>query len=236
MEKLQTTINYFFKDKNLLKVALTHSSYSNEAKETLKNNERLEFLGDSVISLIVANHLFEMFPNETEGELTKVRAFFVCDNSLSTFAKKINLGSYLKVGKGEEQAGGRKRPSILEDAFEALVGAIYLDGGFEKAKEFVLGFLPKKIDIKKIDSVTDYKTKLQEITQKHNKNLKIEYVLTKEIGPDHDKGFEIQLKICDETIGVGKGKSKKRAEQEAAKNSLANLKENPDFFNKLNYN
>ena len=132
MEKLQTTINYFFKDKNLLKVALTHSSYSNEAKETLKNNERLEFLGDSVISLIVANHLFEMFPNETEGELTKVRAFFVCDNSLSTFAEKIDLGSYLKVGKGEEQAG------VAEKAFHDGCAILGYSTDFPKARDYTL--------------------------------------------------------------------------------------------------
>ncbi len=225
MNQLESKINYYFKNKEILNIALTHSSYSNEAKGNLKNNERLEFLGDSVISLIVANHLFEIFPKEAEGELTKVRAFFVCDNSLAKFAEKINLGEHLKIGKGEEQAGGRKRPSILEDAFEALVGAIYLDGGFDIAKNFVLGFLPKQIDIKKIESLTDYKTKLQEIVQKQKKNLNVEYVLAKESGPDHDKCFKINLNINKKTIGSGSGKSKKRAEQDAAKNALENLKD-----------
>ena len=223
-EELEKKIKYSFKNSNILEIALTHSSYSNEAKGNLKNNERLEFLGDSVISLIVANHLFEIFPEEAEGELTKVRAFFVCDNSLSKFAEKINLGEYLKIGKGEEQAGGRKRPSILEDAFEALVGALYLDGGFAVAKNFVLGFLPKQIDIKKIESLTDYKTKLQEIIQKEKQNLNVEYVLAKETGPDHNKSFKINLNVNKKTIGSGSGKSKKRAEQNAAKNALKNLK------------
>ncbi len=226
MKELQETIGYFFKDENILKTALTHSSYSNESKNNLKNNERLEFLGDSVISLIIATHLFEIFPKESEGELTKVRAFFVCDNSLSKFAEQINLGAYLLMGKGEEHAGGRSRLSILEDAFEALVGALYLDGGFSVAKNFVLGFLPKQIDIKKIDSLTDYKTKLQELVQKHDKNFKIEYILIKETGPDHDKSFEVELTINSKPISFGSGKSKKRAEQNAAKNALENLKNN----------
>lgn len=225
MKTLQEKIKYFFKDESLLKIALTHSSYSNEAKNKLKNNERLEFLGDSVISLIVSKHLFKTFPEEAEGELTKVRAFFVCDDSLAGFAEKIELGKYLKIGKGEEHAGGRSRPSILEDAFEALVGAIYLDGGFKAAKSFVLSFLPKTIDIKLIDSLNDYKTKLQEIIQKQKTPLNVEYILAKESGPDHDKRFEINLKINKKIMGYGFGKSKKRAEQEAAKNALEALKQ-----------
>ena len=223
MNSLIEKIHYNFKNKELLKIALTHSSYSNESKKEIKNNERLEFLGDSVISLIIANHLFEIFPEKSEGELTKVRAFFVCDNSLSNFAKQINLGEYLKIGKGEEHAGGRNRPSILEDAFEALVGAMYLDGGFEIAKNFVLGFLPKEIDVEKIDSLTDYKTKLQEKIQKKDKDLKAHYILKKESGPDHDKCFEIEILINSKAIGYGIGKSKKRAEQDAAKNALENF-------------
>ena len=219
-EDLEKKIKYSFKNSNILEIALTHSSYSNEAKGNLKNNERLEFLGDSVISLIVANHLFEIFPEEAEGELTKVRAFFVCDNSLAKFAEKINLGEYLKIGKGEEQAGGRKRPSILEDAFEALVGALYLDGGFSVAKNFVLGFLPKQIDIKKIESLTDYKTKLQEIIQKEKQNLNVEYVLAKETGPDHNKSFKINLNVNNKTIGSGSRKSKKRAKKTLQKTHL----------------
>ena len=224
MNKLQEKIGYFFNDINLLKTALTHSSYSNEVKSNIKNNERLEFLGDSVISLIIAKHLFETFPEEAEGELTKVRAFFVCDNSLSGFAEKINLGCYMKIGKGEEQAGGRKRPSILEDAFEALVGALYLDGGFKIAQKFLLEFLPDKIDIKKIESLTDYKTKLQETIQKIDKTFKIEYALAKETGPDHNKSFEISLVVNNKQIGYGIGKSKKRAEQNAAKDAIEHIK------------
>ena len=225
MDDLQKRIGYFFKDIKLLQTALTHSSFSNEVKNNVKNNERLEFLGDSVISLIIADHLFKTFPEEAEGELTKVRAFFVCDNSLSGFAEKIDLGRYMKIGKGEEQAGGRKRPSILEDAFEALVGALYLDCGFDIAQKFVLKFLPKEIDIKKIESLTDYKTKLQETIQKINRTFKIEYKLAKETGPDHDKSFEINLIVNKKPIGYGIGKSKKRAEQNAAKNAIENLKD-----------
>ena len=224
MKELQEKIKYFFKDESLLEIALTHSSYSNESKDNLKNNERLEFLGDSVISLIVSKHLFKTFPEEAEGELTKVRAFFVCDDSLASFAEKIYLGKHLKIGKGEEHAGGRSRPSILEDAFEALVGAIYLDGGFKAANAFVLSFLPKTIDIKLIESLNDYKTKLQEIIQKQKNPANVEYILAKESGPDHDKRFEINLKINKKIVGYGFGKSKKRAEQEAAKNALETLK------------
>lgn len=191
-------------------------------KSACKNNERLEFLGDAVISLILAHHLFKTFPNEPEGELTKIRAYFACDNSLSRFAQSINLGEYLIMGKGEIHAGGRSRLSILEDAFEALAGAIYLDGGFNAAKNFIIKFLPQKINLKEIENSADYKTKLQEIIQQ-SPNKKIEYVLSKESGPDHDKLFEIELKLNSKVVGRGKGKSKKRAEQNAAKNALEAL-------------
>lgn len=207
----------------MLKTALTHSSYTNEVKSACKNNERLEFLGDAVISLILAHHMFKIFPNEPEGELTKIRAFFACDNSLSRFAQSINLGEYLIMGKGEIHAGGRNRLSILEDAFEALAGAIYLDGGFNAAKNFLIKFLPKKIDLKEIENSADYKTKLQELIQQ-SPDKKIEYVLTKESGPDHNKMFEIELKLNSKVVGKGVGKSKKRAEQNAAKQALELLK------------
>lgn len=225
MDELENIINYKFKDRSLLETALTHSSYSNEVKNECKNNERLEFLGDAVISLILTNHLFKIFPREPEGELTKIRAFFVCDNSLAKFAIKINLGKFLKMGKGELNAGGRNRLSILEDAFEALVGAIYLDGGYSPAQNFVIKFIPEQINIKEIDSSADYKTRLQEIIQQNQGN-KIEYVLTKESGPDHDKSFEIELLINKKTLGRGVGTSKKRAEQIAAKNALIQIENN----------
>ena len=222
IKNLQKKICYFFKNERLLKTALTHSSYTNEVKSACKNNERLEFLGDAVISLVLVHHLFKTFPNEPEGELTKIRAYFACDDSLSQFAQSINLGDYLIMGKGEIHAGGRTRHSILEDAFEALAGAIYLDGGFIAAKNFIIRFLPQKINLKEIENSADYKTKLQEIVQQSS-DKKIEYVLCKESGPDHDKVFEIELKLNSKVVGRGQGKSKKRAEQNAAKNALEAL-------------
>lgn len=219
MQELQEKICYFFNDKDLLKTALTHSSYSNEIKSFCQNNERLEFLGDSVISLIIAEYLFRIFPHDSEGDLTRIRASFVCDNSLVKFAKSINLGKFLIMGKGEINSGGQNRLSNLEDAFEALVGAIYLDGGIEVARKFVLRFMPDKDNMKKIDYLTDYKTRLQEIIQQ-NPEEKVEYVLVNESGPDHDKIFEVELHLNSNIIGSGIGKSKKRAEQNAAKQAL----------------
>ena len=219
MQELQEKICYFFNDKDLLKTALTHSSYSNEIKSFCQNNERLEFLGDSVISLIIAEHLFKIFPHDSEGDLTRIRASFVCDNSLAKFAKRINLGKFLIMGKGEINSGGQNRLSNLEDAFEALVGAIYLDGGIEAARKFVLRFMPDKENMKKIDHLTDYKTRLQESIQQ-NPEEKVEYVLVNESGPDHDKIFEVELHLNSNIIGSGIGKSKKRAEQNAAKQAL----------------
>ena len=219
MKELEKKIGYFFKDKDLLRTALTHSSCNGDGKPFRKNNERLEFLGDAVISLIVAEHLFKIFPHDSEGDLTKVRAAFVCDNSLAEFAKKIDLGKFLILGKGEMNSGGRERASNLEDAFEAVAGAIYLDRGLDAAKSFVLRFMPSKIDMKKIDQLADYKTRLQEIVQQNPKE-RVEYVLVKESGPDHDKIFEIELHLNSNVIGTGVGKSKKRAEQSAARQAL----------------
>ena len=219
MKELEKKIGYFFKDKNLLQIALTHSSCNSDGKPYRENNERLEFLGDAVISLIVAEHLFKIFPHDSEGDLTKVRAAFVCDNSLAEFAKRIDLGKFLILGKGEMSSGGRERMSNLENAFEALAGAIYLDQGLDAAKSFVLRFMPSKIDMKKIDQLADYKTRLQEIVQQ-NPQERVEYVLVKESGPDHDKIFEVELHLNSNVIGMGVGKSKKRAEQNAARQAL----------------
>ena len=219
MKELEKKIGYFFKNKDLLQIALTHSSCNNENKPCRKNNERLEFLGDSVISLVISEHLFRIFPHDSEGDLTKVRAAFVCDHSLAEFAKKIDLGKFLIMGKGEINSGGRERLSNLEDAFEALAGAIYLDRGLEAAKSFVLRFIPNKVDMKKIDQLADYKTRLQEIVQQNPKE-RVEYVLVQESGPDHDKVFEVELHLNSNVIGKGVGKSKKRAEQSAAKQAL----------------
>ncbi len=224
IKQLQQTIGYKFKNEKILKTALTHSSYTNEVKLSCENNERLEFLGDAVISLILAHHLFKIFPDEPEGELTKIRAYFACENSLYKFAQKINLGDHLIMGKGEINAGGRNRLSILEDAFEALVGAIYLDGGFNSARNFLIKFLPDEINLKEIENSTDYKTKLQELIQQ-TPDKKIEYVLCKESGPDHDKIFEVELKLNSKIISYGTGKSKKRAEQDAAKKAFEFLEQ-----------
>ncbi|MDF2567565.1 MAG: rnc [Oscillospiraceae bacterium] len=219
MQEFEKTIGYEFKSKKLLTEALSHSSYANEGKKHFVNNERLEFLGDSVLSVIVANYLFEHHKNMPEGELTKLRASLVCEKSLFQFATQINLGNYLFLGKGEEVTGGRERPSILADAFEAVIAAIYLDGGLEHAENFVLRFIPKTFDINSISNLHDYKTYLQEIIQQ-NREEKIEYVLVADSGPDHNKTFEVEVHLNSNVIGKGKGKSKKQAEQNAAKEAL----------------
>ncbi|WIF94611.1 ribonuclease III [Caminicella sporogenes] len=219
--KFETVINYTFKDKELLLEALTHSSYANEKKKkNYKYNERLEFLGDAVLSIIISDYLFRKYPNLPEGDLTKTRAKIVCEPTLSDCARDIKLGDFLLLGKGEKSTGGKDRTSILADAFEAVIGAIYLDGGLEKARDFVLKQMSKVIE----DAVNgkifiDYKTKLQEILQNEN-NIKITYEVVKEKGPDHNKIFYTQVKKNDEIIGYGSGKSKKESEQSAAKMAL----------------
>ncbi|RKD34403.1 ribonuclease III [Thermohalobacter berrensis] len=218
---LQNKIKYNFKDLNLIDRALTHSSYANENKDkNIKNNERLEFLGDSVLGLVVSNYIFEKYPNYPEGELSKLRALVVCEPSLANVAKKIELGKYLSLGKGEEATGGRERVSILADAFEALIGSIYLDGGFKNAKNFVLSNLSKLIEeAVKGKLFLDYKTQLQEEVQKDS-NDKIKYNVIDEEGPDHRKTFYVEVRVGNNVLGEGKGKSKKEAEQCAAKAAL----------------
>ena len=219
MREFEKKIGYTFENPLLLETAFTHSSYVNEGKHERENNERLEFLGDSVLSVLVAEHLYRSFPKKTEGELTKLRASLVCDHSLAEFAKRISLGDQLVMGKGEANSGGRTRLSNLEDAFEALVGAIYLDGGLEQALRFVLSFLPKKIDLAQSERLQDYKTQLQEIIQQ-NPEEKLRYVMVGESGPDHDKRFSVEVCLNSNVIGRGSGKSKKQAEQSAAKQAL----------------
>lgn len=219
MKKFEARIGHKYNNIELLKQALTHSSYANEGKKNYKNNERLEFLGDSVLSIIVAEHLFTHYKHFPEGELTKIRASLVCEKSLFEFAKSIGLGEYLLLGKGEENTGGRERPSILADAFEAVIASIYLDAGLEEARKFVLKFVPEHIDLNTVSVLSDYKTALQEIIQK-NREEKIEYVLIDEIGPDHNKSFLVQVHLNSNVIGTGKGRSKKQAEQYAAKEAL----------------
>lgn len=216
-------IGYEFKDKTYIQTALTHSSFANEHKE-FNYNERLEFLGDSVLGLVVSDYLFRARNDLPEGKLTRLRANVVCEESLSAVARKINLGDHLFLGKGEKASGGSDRDSILADAAEAVIAAIYLDGGFDQAKDFILSNLRDTI-AKNIDGniFRDYKTILQEIIQ--GNNGKISYKLVGESGPDHNKEFEMQVKCGQETIGIGKGKNKKEAEKEAARDALVKMGE-----------
>lgn len=221
----QKKIGYTFNNQSLLKKALTHSSFANENKSVeWSNNERLEFLGDSVLNLVVSEYVYKNFPNDPEGELTKLRASIVCESSLAYAAKKLNLGDYLLLGKGEETTGGRYRNSIQADAFEALIGSIYLDGGLESSRQFIMNVL--KNEVSKSTSFgylfTDYKTKLQEELQKSNK-ANVKYIVVNEEGPDHNKTFYINLIIDGKIYGHGQGRSKKEAEQMAAKSGLKKL-------------
>lgn len=215
---LEEKIGYKFKNKNLIEQALSHSSYANERKQPGGSNERLEFLGDSVLSIVVSDFLYKNL-NVAEGELTKMRASLVCEKSLHIFAKQINLGDYLHLGKGEENTGGRERPSILADAFEAVIAAIYLDGGMEAAAKHILHFMPEDIHHFVKPAFSDFKTVLQEIVQK-NPEEKVEYVLIGEEGPDHNKRFVVEVRLNSQVIGKGSGRSKKEAEQLAAKEAL----------------
>ena len=219
MEELQKLIGYRFHDEKLLFEALSHSSFANENKKTRRSNERLEFLGDSVLSVIVSDHIFKHFKHIPEGELTKLRASLVCETALYEFSKRIRLGEMIFLGKGEEMTGGRERPSIVSDAFEAVIAAIYLDGGMEAARPYVLSFIPKDITPQGAKNFHDYKTELQEVIQR-NPEEKIVYQLVDESGPDHDKRFTVRVMLNSNVIGEGKGRSKKSAEQSAAREAL----------------
>ena len=217
LKALENELGYTFQNPALLDRALTHSSYANE-REALGDNERLEFLGDSVLGFITAEYLFSEHRGVPEGELTRLRAYAVCEKSLDVYAREIGLGDYLLLGKGEERTGGRERASVLSDAFEAVIAAIYLDGGIEAAKKFVLRFVRPYVEAKPV--FKDYKTMLQEVTQK-NPGETLEYVLVSESGPDHDKHFEVEVHLNSNVIGRGSGPSKKKAEQDAACEALA---------------
>ncbi|MBQ6847479.1 MAG: ribonuclease III [Clostridia bacterium] len=219
MKTLQEKLMYSFKNEKLLINALTHSSYANEARDGISSNERLEFLGDSVLSIVVSEYIYKTFKKLPEGELTKLRASLVCEKSLCQFSRELELGKYLRLGKGEEKGGGRERDSILADAFEAVLAAIYLDGGFENAKKHVMRFITDELKHTDDEVFKDYKTALQEIIQR-NPEESVTYILTKESGPDHDKVFEVEVRLNSNTIGRGTGKSKKQAEQSAAKEVL----------------
>ncbi len=214
MHPLEETIGYTFKDQMLLTTALTHTSYANESKVPVKHNERLEFLGDSVLSIVVADYLFHQCKNKPEGELTRLRASLVCESALFQFANEINLGSYLLLGKGEERGGGRTRPSVVSDAFEAVIAALYLDGGIDVARSFILPFIAEGKAAE-----DDYKTRLQEVIQQ-NPEEKLRYQVEDESGPDHDKHFVVAVYLNSNCMGRGSGHSKKSAEQHAAREAL----------------
>ena len=216
---LEERLGYKFKNIKFLETGVTHSSFSNETKNHVPYNERQEFLGDAVLSIIVSDHIFENYTKLPEGELTKLRASLVCEKSLCGFANELELGSFLRLGHGEELMGGRERPSILADAFEAVLAAIYLDGGIEPATKVVLRFVKKALEHVENAPFKDYKTLLQEIVQK-NPEERLTYVLVGESGPDHDKRFEVDVMLNSNVIGHGIGKSKKAAEQHAAKEAL----------------
>ena len=199
MKDLQEAIGYSFHNQALLTEALTHSSYAHEQHKNMKYNERLEFLGDAVLSIVVSDYIYTHCPNLPEGELTKLRASLVCEKSLFDFAKQIDLGAYLRLSNGERRNGGANRPSIVSDAFEALIAAIYLDGGIEPAKKHILRLVIPETENHKNNSVTDYKTPLQEIIQK-NPGERLEYRLVGSSGPDHNKHFKVEVLLNSNVI------------------------------------
>ncbi len=222
LKELEKKISYSFSDEGLLKHAMTHSSYVNEKRlKKTDCNERLEFLGDAVLELVSSEYLFFENPKMPEGELTKLRASMVCEKALAFCARDLDLGDFLLLGKGEDATGGRKRDSITSDALEALIGAIYLDGGFANAKEFILNHVLNDLEGKRL--FYDSKTILQELVQ-GNSEKRICYELVGEVGPDHNKSFQMEVRIGDTTYGQGIGRTKKAAEQEAAYQAILKLK------------
>ena len=223
---LEKRIGYTFKNKDILKEALTHSSYANELKarrQTVQCNERLEFLGDSVLSMVVSEYIFRTYRTLPEGELTRIRAALVQSGALASYAKEVGLGDYLLLGNGEEKNLGRQRQSTLENAFEALVAAIYLDAaeeGFKRVSEFVEPIVRKQLDGQIVLRHLDAKTELQQLIQQAEGDF-LEYVVVGERGPDHQKEFEVVAKLNSNVIGRGRGRSKREAEQNAAKEALA---------------
>lgn len=223
LKKLETSLGYTYQDENLLKTALSHSSYANEKfQNSLYSYERLEFLGDSILGFVTANYLYTTFPEKHEGELTRIRAELVCEQTLAKVAREIHLGDYLLLGHGEKQSGGENRASILCDVMESLIAAAYLDGGFESAK----GIITRLILPHLVDEINtrDYKTELQELIQR-KRGQSLTYELIGESGPDHCKAFSVRVLLNGEPIGEGSGTSKKRAEQAAAAQAIAQLTE-----------
>ena len=222
MRPLEEKLGYTFRDKHLLENALTHSSYANEHREAgAHSNERLEFLGDSILGLVVADHLYRTRPDLPEGDLTRIRAALVCENSLVEVAQSLDLGSYLRLGKGEDHGGGRARPSIQADAVEAVLAAVYLDGGIGSARKIITRYILCR-EVEGLNSSRDYKTALQELVQRESGQV-LKYRLTGEEGPDHDKRFFVEVDLNGAPLGSGKGHSKKEAEQMAAKAAIAKL-------------
>ena len=222
IKDLEAAIGYRFSNITLLQNALTHSSYANERwHDSLKSNERLEFLGDSILGMVVAEHLYKTFPDRPEGELTRMRADMVCETSLAVIAEKLDLGKHLLLGHGEEQGGGRTRASTLADAVESVIAACFLDGGMSAAERFIRQFVLNGADTGKLRNA-DYKTALQELIQQ-KKNQTLTYTLVGESGPDHDKQFFVEVALNGQKIGEGSGSSKKRAEQSAAQMAYENL-------------
>ena len=222
IKDLEIAIGYRFSNITLLQNALTHSSYANERwHDSLMSNERLEFLGDSILGMVVAEYLYKNFPNRPEGELTRMRADMVCETSLAAVAAKLDLGKHLLLGHGEEQGGGRTRASTLADAVESVIAACFLDGGMGAAEEFIRQFILCNVPQGKLHNA-DYKTALQELVQQ-KKNQVLSYMLTGESGPDHDKVFFVDVSLNGDVIGHGTGSSKKRAEQDAARAAIETL-------------
>ncbi len=223
---MKRILNYEFKNDEFLDIALTHSSYAHETgMPVYKNNERQEFLGDAVLEIVISNYIFNKFKDMPEGEMTKLRASVVCEESLSRAAREIGLGEKIRLGRGEEHTGGRERASILADAMEAVFGAVYLDGGIDAAESFILSILEKHIDeLKRSFKKRDCKTYLQEVIQRSSKEPVV-YDIIGEHGLAHDKEFEARVTHCGRVLGEGKGKSKKEAEQNAAADALNKIKE-----------
>jgi len=223
---LESSIGYVFKKKSLLKEALTHKSFAHEQqKDQIVFNERMEFLGDAVLELVMSEYLYREYQDYTEADLSKIKAYAVQESTLAIIAEDLKIGNYLKLGRGEELTGGRKKPSLLANAYEALLAAIYLDGGYKKAREFVLSFLTPKIrNLTANNFVFDFKTKFQEVVQAQFAVLP-QYITHKEEGPEHKKIFEVKVFINDTYYGSGRGKTKKAAAQQAAEAGLKKLRE-----------
>ena len=222
IKDLENAIGYRFKNITLLQNALTHSSYANEFwRDSLRSNERLEFVGDSILGMVVAEYLYRTFPERPEGELTRMRADMVCERALAKVANRLSLGSHLLLGHGEEQGGGRERASILADAVESVIAACFLDGGMDAARKLIETFILCEVPVTRLSNA-DYKTAFQERVQQ-KKDQTIVYRLIGETGPDHDKTFQVEVLLNGQVVGTGNGSSKKRAEQDAARTAMETL-------------